>query len=614
MRRISRRALPAVSVAVATLCLGTVTAVAGDNPPRGHGQGHGHEHGQGHGNGHGHDRPPVKKPTAVGSHGAAATVDVLATDAAIDMLRRGGNAVDAAVAAAAVLGVTEPFSAGIGGGGFMVIRTSRGQVTTIDSRETAPARMRPDSFFENGAPLPFAEARWSGLSAGVPGTVAGWERALDRYGTTSLSKALEAGIDVARKGFVIDQTFFDQTQPNIDFFDDIPSTAALYLDPDGTPRDVGTVLRNPDMARAYEMIARHGSDGFYRGPIAKAMAEAAQRPPKSPDANHAWRPGLMTVDDIARYRAPERKPTRVGYKGLDVWGMGPPSSGGSTVGEALNILEGFRPLGKNRTEVLHRFLEASRYSFADRGRYLGDPDFVDVPLDCLLSDKFAAERRALITNTAVNASVPASETCAGSRSAGAGDEGPSTTHLTVADKHGTVVSYTFTIESTGGNGIVVPKWGFLLNNELTDFDFNRVEPTVPNRAEGGKRPRSSMSPTIITRDGRPVLAVGSPGGSMIITTVLQVLLERLELGKSLPAAVAAPRASQRNGASSIAEPAFMQTDAPALMRDHGHAFGAPQAEIGAVTGIEFLNRGRLLAAAEPVRRGGGSAMVDKDDH
>jgi gamma-glutamyltranspeptidase/glutathione hydrolase len=579
------------------------SAAGGPHDKRG-----GHGHGHGHGNHHPPSPPAQKTPTAIGSGGAAATVDLLATQAAIDMMRRGGNAVDAAVAAAGVLGVTEPFSAGIGGGGFMVIRTPRGQVTTIDSREKAPATMRPDSFLENGAPLSFADARWSGLSAGVPGTVAGWEHALKRYGRTSLDKALRSGIEVARKGFVVDQTFFDQTLPNVDFFDDVPSTAAIYLDPDGTPRDVGSTLRNPDMARAYEMIARYGASGFYRGPIAAAMAEAAQRPPIASTANHTWRPGLMTTEDLARYRAPEREPTRISYKGLDVWGMGPPSSGGTTVGEILNILEGFRPLGADRTEALHRYLEASRYAFADRGLYLGDPEFVDVPVRCLLSDRFAAKRRALITETAVNAAVQPDTSCPRS-SASNGDEGPSTTHLTVADDDGMVVSYTFTIESTGGNGIVVPGWGFLLNNELTDFDFNRTD--AANSPAGGKRPRSSMSPTIITKHGRPFLAVGSPGGSMIITTVSQVLLERLEGGKSLPEAIAAPRASQRNGATSIAEPAFMQSDAPLLTSRHGHAFGPPQGEIGATTGIEFLDRGKLLAAAEPVRRGGGSAMVVK---
>jgi gamma-glutamyltranspeptidase/glutathione hydrolase len=542
----------------------------------------------------------VKEPTAQGSGGAAATVDVLATKAAIRTLRRGGNAIDATVAAAGVLGVTEPFSSGIGGGGFMVIRTRNGKVATIDGRETAPAAMRPDSFFENGAVLPFVEARWSGLSAGVPGTVATWDQALRRYGTISLRRALRPGIRVARDGFLVDQTFFNQTDAAKDWFDDVPSTAAIYLDPDGTPRDVGTTLRNPDMARAYRYIGRNGARSFYRGPIADAMARAAQHPPVAPTANHAWRPGLMTTRDIKRYDAQWRKPTRVGYRGLDVWSMGPPSSGGSTVGEALNILEGYRPLGADRVQALHRYIEASRYAFADRNAYLADPAYFDVPLRGLLSDSFAAERRSLITNTAANAVVQPGDPY--------DNEGKSTTHLTVTDAKGNVVSYTFTIESTGGNGIVVPGWGFLLNNELTDFNIEST--THPNRAEPGKRPRSSMSPTIVTRDGKPVLAVGSPGGATIITTVLQILVDRFDLGSSLPEAIAAPRVSQRNAESSGAEPAFIALpEAQELIARHGHKPFTDAGEIGAATGIEFLGGGKLLAAAEPVRRGGGSAAV-----
>jgi gamma-glutamyltranspeptidase/glutathione hydrolase len=502
--------------------------------------------------------------------------------------------------------VTEPFSAGIGGGGFMVIRTPQGKVTTIDGREKAPAAMRPDSFFENGAALAFDPARWSGLSAGVPGTVAQWDEALDRYGRLSLRKVLQPGIDVARRGFTVDQTFVDQTTPVVDYFNDVPSTAAIYLDADGTPRDVGSTLRNPDLAKTYELIARYGPRAVYRGPVARAIAQAAQTPPTA-NANHVWRPGLMTERDLAAYDAVWREPTRVGYKGLDVWGMGPPSSGGSTVGEALNILEGLPLSASDRTRSLHYFLEASRYSFADRNAYLADPDYYDVPLRCLLSDSFAAERRSLITETAATSPV-APGSCPTRGHVSESTEGPSTTHLTVADDRGYVVSYTFTIESTGGNGIVVPGYGFLLNNELTDFNYDST--THPNRADGGKRPRSSMSPTIITKRGKPVLAVGSPGGSMIITTVLQTLIERLELGKSLPQAIASPRASQRNSATTIAEPGFEPEEAG--LKARGHAFGADQNEIGAVTGIEFLPHGRFLAAAEPTRRGGGCAAVVKE--
>jgi gamma-glutamyltranspeptidase/glutathione hydrolase len=304
----------------------------------------------------------------------------------------------------------------------------------------------------------------------------------------------------------------------------------------------------------------------------------------------------MTLRDLAGYRAPERRPTRVAYRGYDVWGMGPPSSGGSTVGEALNILEGVPGWARlTRAERYHWFLEASRVAFADRGRWLGDPDFVDVPLRGLLSQSFADERRAVIDP------------------AGAG-----TSPLPPGDPTGhgggMVVSYTFTIESTGGNGIVVPGWGFLVNNELTDFDYST--PTAANAPAGGKRPRSSMAPTIVTRGGRPVFAAGSPGGSTIITTVLQILLERIDNGATLPEAIAAPRAAQRNTASTQAEPAFIASpEGQELASRFRHVFAPPplgpptNGEIGAATGIELGPRGRLLAAAEPVRRGGGSARV-----
>jgi gamma-glutamyltranspeptidase / glutathione hydrolase len=540
---------------------------------------------------------PVKEPVAVGTGGAVATVDALASQAAIDVLRRGGNAVDAAVAAAAVLGVTEPYSCGIGGGGFMVIYRSDGTVTTIDAREKAPAAMRPDAFMEGGAPLAFNPARYSGLSVGVPGTVRGWNVALRRYGSAPLAELLRPAITVARDGFTVDQTFFDQTEANVDFFDDITSTRAVFLESDGTSYDVGETFRNPDMARAYARIAHLGPKGFYRGDVADEMVEAVQNPPVAPDANHVWRPGSMTMRDVRAYVAPERPPTRVGYRGLDVYGMGPPSSGGSTVGEALNILEGYDLAGMSRVDALHYFLEASAFSFADRGQYLGDPDYVDVPLAGLLSDSFAAERRALIGATAATKPVPPGDP--------SDNEGPSTTHLTVADRFGNVVAYTFTIESTGGSGITVPGYGFLLNNELTDFNFTTG---TANSPDGGKRPRSSMSPTIVTDDGEPLVAVGSPGGSMIITTVLQILVNELDFGMTLPEAIAAPRASQRNTPTVSAEPAFLASPERTALEARGHRFSSTP-EIGAATGIAFLPAGFLQAVAEPVRRGGGSAMV-----
>jgi gamma-glutamyltranspeptidase/glutathione hydrolase len=550
-------------------------------------------------------------PTSIGTGGAAASVEAIATQAAIDTLKDGGNAVDAAVAAAGVLGVTEPFSCGVGGGGFMVVRTAGGLVTTIDGRETAPRAMTPTSFWAGNplAPLPFNDARFSGLSVGVPGTVATWAEALKRYGTMTLARVLQPGVHVASHGFVVDQTFFDQTQQNVDYFNDIPATTALFLDSDGTPRDVGSVFTNAELAATYQRIAHLGPKGFYRGAVADAIVDTVQDPVISSTANHTWRPGVMEMRDLQAYVAPKRAPTHVNYRGLDVYSMGPPSSGGSTVGEALNILEGYQLSSMPRVDALHYYLEASRYSFADRNAYLADPAYFDVPLTGLLSEDYADTRRALITTTAAPGAVPPGNPYPFNMGVAAATalQSETTTHLTTSDKWGNVVSYTFTIESTGGSGLVVPGFGFLLNNELTDFNYDST--THPNRVEGGKRPRSSMSPTIVLDHGTPFLALGSPGGSTIITTVLQILVDRLDQGMTLPQAILDPRASQRNSVNTSAEPAFLASPERAALEARGHHF-VDGGEIGAATGIEFLPGGGVLAAAEPVRRGGGSAMVE----
>jgi gamma-glutamyltranspeptidase / glutathione hydrolase len=560
------------------------------------------------------DAAPAKTPTAIGTGGAAATVDPLATQAAIDVLRHGGNAIDAAVAAAGVLGVVEPYSCGIGGGGFMTIYSARDhKVHTIDSRETAPAAMTPDAF---AGLTQFVDQRVSGMSVGVPGTLRAWESALREFGTMRLDKALGPGIDAAEHGFVVDPTFFAQTQGAQAIFADFPATAALYLDPDGTPRDVGTTIRNPDLARTYKLIAHDGPSAFYSGPLAQAIVNTVQHPPERAGATRVVRPGVMTLDDLAKYRTVDREPTAIQYRGNDVYGMAPPSSGGSTVGEALNILEGFPLSTESRELATHQYLEASRYAFADRNKFIGDPGFVTVPLAGLLSDSYAAQRRALIKDTAAPGEVPAGSPPGdpnppADATVGAARVG-STTNMTVSDRFGNVVEYTFTIEQTGGNGMVVPGYGFILNNELTDFTLDPetgASPDVANQIRGGKRPRSSISPTIVLKDGKPFVATGSPGGATIITTVLQILMNRLDLGMTLPEAIAAPRASQRNAVNTDVEQAFLdQTDLVAALTARGHHFAAP-AEIGAATGIEFLGDGRTLSAAEPVRRGGGSAMV-----
>jgi len=557
--------------------------------------------------------------TATGRAGAVATVDPLASTAALEVLDRGGNAFDAAVAAAAVLGVTEPFSCGLGGGGFLVAWwAGQGEAVTIDHREAAPAAIGSDAFVDpaTGSPYPHDELVTSGLGVGVPGTVAGWEEALRRYGTMSLAEALRPAIRIARRGFVVDRSFHDQVATNRDRFADFAPTRALYLRARGEPPAVGTRFANPDLARTLSAVGDGGSAAFYRGGIARDIVAAVTRPPVTEGARRRVMPGRMTAADLAGYGPLTRPPVRVSYRHYEVLGTAPPSSGGSTVGEALEILEGFDLAGMPRADALHRVLEASRLAFADRNAWLGDPAFTDVPLAGLLSDGFAAERRQAIGARAGSSPVapgnpypyvrPTAPGHPGAPAA-AGGEGASTTHLTVSDRHGNVVSYTFTIEQMGGSGIVVPGRGFLLNNELTDFD---PVPPHPNAPGAGKRPRSSIAPTIVLRSGRPVLALGSPGGATIITTMLQILVEVLDFGRSLPTALAAPRASQRNSPETSAEPGFADSPEGRALEALGHRFTVVP-ELGAATGIAFLPGGRVQAAAEPVRRGGGSARAQR---
>jgi gamma-glutamyltranspeptidase/glutathione hydrolase len=569
-----------------------------------------------------------KTSTATGYGGAVSTVDPEASAAAIEVLRKGANAADAAVAAAATLGVTEPYSAGIGGGGYFVFYNAKtGRVGTIDGRETAPAAMPQDAFIDpaTGQPYRFTpELVTSGVSVGVPGTPATWERALDRWGTLSLGDALRPAIEVATGGFVVDETFRQQTLDNKLRFAAFTSTSSLFL-PGGDAPAVGSVFQNHDLAETYRLLAKQGTRAFYRGPLAAEMAATVQAPPKTPGTTLPIPAGHMTTADLAAYRALDQAPAHVDYRGLDVYGMAPSSSGGTTVGEALNILDTFNLSEMPTPGPLHHYLEASALAFADRGKYVGDPAFVEVPTAALADPRFGKERACQIDPLHAAAKpVPPGDVssydgvCPAAAATLADEkdtENISTTNLTVADKWGNVVEYTLTIEQTGGSGIVVPGRGFLLNNELTDFS-TVFDPTDPNRIEPGKRPRSSMSPTIILEDGKPFLALGSPGGSTIITTVLQTILNRVDLGMSISEAIAAPRASQRNTANVTAEPEFITAYGSQLtpygheLTPSGDAFSSA-AEIGAATAIEFKPDGRMVAAAEPVRRGGGSAMVLK---
>ncbi|HET6534433.1 MAG TPA: gamma-glutamyltransferase, partial [Actinoplanes sp.] len=484
--------------------------------------------------------------------------------------------------------------------------------------ESGPASMTRDWFIDpaDGQPYDFAEARVSGLSVGTPGTVATWESAARKWGTRSLGSLLQPAARVGENGFTVDATFQSQVAANAAAFGQFEATSDLYL-PGGAPPAVGSVLRNPDLARTYRLIAREGADVFYRGAIGRDIARTVQDPPVAEDPIGDWPYPIRGADlrpsDLKNYRLRFPEPTRSDYRGLTVYGMSTPSSGGTAVGEALNIIE--RSDTTSEVQTLHSYLEATALAFADRNRYVGayTPQW---QLRRLISDRWAAQRACQINPArALTKPVPPGDItasgCTPAPAGGPGGQGQSTTNLTVSDKWGNVVEYTLTIEATGGSGIVVPGRGFLLNNELTDFNFTPTQGDAPdpNLPGPNKRPRSSMSPTIVLKDGKPFLALGSPGGATIITTVVQILVNRLELGMTLPEAMAAPRASQRNTPGIQAEPAFRQQYGPAL-EALGHTFGPDVAELGAATAIEFGPRGRVTAVAEPTRRGGGSAAVE----
>jgi gamma-glutamyltranspeptidase / glutathione hydrolase len=563
---------------------------------------------------------------AEGSGGAVATVDARASQVGIEVLKRGGNAVDAAVATAAALGVVEPFSAGIGGGGFMVIyEKATDRVITIDGREQAPAAVTPELFQDpnsaSGELLPFSPNRISsGVAVGVPGTLLEWQEALNRYGTMNLADLLQPAIHLAERGFTVDSTFAQQIAQNQERFAAFTSTQSLYL-PGGALPAVNSRFRNPDLAKTYRLLARQGINAFYRGDIGRAIVQTVQQPPTVAQPPFLVIPGRMNHTDLDQYDVRVRPPTVTDYRGYQIYSMGLPSSGGLTTGEILQILAGFDLGQLDRGEAWHRIIEAERLAFADRNTFLGDPEYVDVPLVGLRSDGFVQTRRAAIParapeneaefRAAAGNPLPYQSDPSPSMTAPVavaqtvGQEGISTTHLVVSDRAGNVVSYTLTIESTGGSGIVVPGYGFILNNELTDFDPERPHPNIP---ESGKRPRSSMAPTIaFAPDGR-ILAFGSPGGSTIITTVTGIITHVIDFGLSLPDAIAAPRLSQRNRGTTQVDGGLETNPLGQALTSLGHEL-QPTPEIGAAVGLVVYPNGRLTAAAEPTRRGGGAALT-----
>ena len=570
---------------------------------------------------------PVQEPVAIGTGGAVASMDADASQAGIDVLSHGGNAIDAAVATESALGVTIPFVAGPGGGGFMVIYLAKThQVVTIDGRENCPAACTQTMFIDpkTGQPLGYTYASDQPLATGVPSMVATWAKAVSLYGRHSLAADLQPAIGVAERGFRVNADFVQLTESDLPELQAYPASHWL-LTSSGNPLPVGYLLRNPDLARTYRLLARYGPSYLYDGPLGQAIVQADDHPVLTPGQTVVALPGIMTMSDLRSYQALVLPPTHVRYRGLDIYSMAPPSSSGSTVGEALNILSGYNLSAEPRATALFHYLEASRLAYADRNAYVGDPRYVSVPLSGLLSPAFAATRRCLIHDQALVSPVapgdpfPPFGACPGQAAPQPAPEGGHTNNIVTVDKWGNIVAYTNTINFFGGSGQTVPGYGFLLNNEMTDFDFAPPAsgPPDPNLPAGGKQPRSSMGPVIAFADGQPVFSVGAAGGSTIPTTILQIILNHVDFGMSLPDALAAPRVSQRNSATSLAEPDFYNSAlAQQLTSQFGEQFTLATGPIlpldnypGDATTLQILGHGLLEAIAEPVRLGGGSALV-----
>ena len=570
---------------------------------------------------------PVQEPVAIGTGGAVASMDADASQAGIDVLSHGGNAIDAAVATESALGVTIPFVAGPGGGGFMVIYLAKThQVVTIDGRENCPAACTQTMFIDpkTGQPLGYTYASDQPLATGVPSMVATWAKAVSLYGRHSLAADLQPAIGVAERGFRVNADFVQLTESDLPQLQAYPASHWL-LTSSGNPLPVGYLLRNPDLARTYRLLARYGPSYLYDGPLGQAIVQADDHPVLTPGQTVVALPGIMTMSDLRSYQALVLPPTHVRYRGLDIYSMAPPSSSGSTVGETLNILSGYNLSAEPRATALFHYLEASRLAYADRNAYVGDPRYVSVPLSGLLSPAFAATRRCLIHDQALVSPVspgdpfPPFGACPGQAAPQPAPEGGHTNNIVTVDKWGNIVAYTNTINFFGGSGQTVPGYGFLLNNEMTDFDFAPPAsgPADPNLPAGGKQPRSSMGPVIAFADGQPVFSVGAAGGSTIPTTILQIILNHVDFGMSLPDALAAPRVSQRNSATSLAEPDFYNSAlAQQLTSQFGERFTLATGPIlpldnypGDATALQILGHGLLEAIAEPVRLGGGSALV-----
>jgi len=521
-----------------------------------------------------------------------ATSHKLATAVALKILQDGGNAIDAAVTAGFALAVTQPRSGNIGGGGFMLVSSEQKKsVVAIDYREKAPKAATEKMFQDEQGKVVKKRSRFSHLSAGVPGTVAGLLMALEKYGTISREQALAPAIKLAKEGFVVPLRFSKGLKQRQERLSKFSYGRELFYKADGGFYETGDLFVQTDLAKTLERVSKLGVKGFYEGETAKLIIDDMQK-----------NSGIMTLQDLQEYQPQLREPVKGSYRGFDIYSMSPPSSGGAHIVQILNMLEGY-PIGEyghNSAKTIHLMAEAMKRAYADRAEYLGDTDFVTVPLKGITAKEYAKELAKSIDIDKATVS----------KTLGAGNPVPyesnETTHFSIVDKWGNAVSNTYTINFSYGSGIAVPGAGFLLNNEMDDFS---AKPGVANaygllggaanKVEPQKRMLSSMSPTIVMKDGKNYLVTGSPGGSRIITTTLQVLMNVIDHGMNIQAAVSAPRIHHQWLPDEIRVEQGISPDTVALLQSKGHKV-VQKSAMGAIQSI-MVGEEAFYGAADPRR-------------
>ncbi|RYV04043.1 gamma-glutamyltransferase [Shewanella sp. OPT22] len=544
-----------------------------------------------------HSRMATAQPIWA-KHGMVASQETLASQIGVDILKQGGNAVDAAVAVGYALAVTLPRAGNVGGGGFMMVYLAdKDKTIAIDYREMAPSKAHKDMFLNENGDAVSNLSRFHGLAVGVPGTVMGLNQALNKYGTMSLKQVINPAIKLAKGGIKVTPDLAVSLNGLKKRLMKWPSTAEVFFKPDGSNYKIGEVIKQPELAHTLSLIAKNGTDGFYKGETARKITKAIQQAG-----------GVMTQADFANYKAIERKPVSGTYRGYKVVSMPPPSSGGVHIIEILNILENF-PLdvyGHNTAQSIHFMAEAMKYAYADRSKHLGDPDFYDIPVKHLTDKNYA---KAIAKKIPFNKATPSTEILPASFAPYESDQ---TTHFSVVDKWGNAVSNTYTLNFSYGSGLVAKGTGVFLNNEMDDFS---AKPGVPNgygliggeanSVQPGKRPLSSMSPTIVFKDGHPVLVTGTPGGSRIITTTLQIILNVIDFKLNIAEATNAPRVHHQWFPDELRVERSLNFDTIQLLKKMGYKVKVKSA-MGSTQSIEITEKG--LFGASDLRKSDGAVI------